>query len=140
MMIRPGARSAIGLLDAIPTTETEQLSFAKFESWHDGVTQNESDMEALSRIYGRWPRLVARAALLSSNPKGMLSYVGYLVLAPHDIHSDFTGNAQLVCRKQSTLFRRAFHALPVDHQKYIRAKVFDVDQCKAIFLSEAEGP
>lgn len=138
MMIRPDAVSANGLLDAIPTTEAEQVLFANFESWHDGVTQNDSDMEALSRIYGMWPRLIARAALLSRNPKGMLSYVGYLALAPNDIHSDFTGNAQLVCRKQSTMFRRAFHGLSVSDQKFIRADVFDVDKCKAIFLSEAE--
>jgi hypothetical protein len=138
MMIRPDVRSANGLLAAIPTTEADQLLFANFESWHEGVTQYDSDMEALSRIYGMWPRLVARAALLSRNPKTMLSYVGYLALAPHDIHSDFTGNAQLVCRKQPTLFRRAFHDLSVGDQKYIRAEVFDVDKCKAIFLSEAE--
>jgi len=138
MMIRPDVRSANGLLDAIPTTETDQLMFANFESWHDGVTQNVSDMEALSRVYGMWPRLVARAALLSRSRKGMLSYVRYLALAPYDIHSDFTGNAELVCRKQPGPFRRAFRELSLSDQKYIRQEVFDINKCKAIFLSETE--
>jgi hypothetical protein len=71
-------------------------------------------------------------------PDLMQNYVAYLPLAVNDMHSDFTGNAQRVCRRLPREFRAAFDGLSQADRNYVRNKVFDADHCKAIFVSEAE--
>ncbi len=136
MELRPDTKAAEGLLQATPATVADETMFTNFPTWHDGATETVHDMASLGRIYNRWPRLVARAALL--RPDCMTNYVRYLRLAPNDMHGDFTGNAEIVCRKKHTAFVKAFEGLSDDDRAFIKKYVFDATSCKAIFLSEAE--
>jgi len=136
MELRPDTKAAEGLLQAIPASIAEETMFTNFPTWHDGTTETVRDMASFGRIYHRWPRLVARAALLK--PDRMTNYVRYLRLAPNDMHGDFTGNAEIVCRKKHAEFVSAFEGLSEDDRAFIKKYVFDPTACKAIFLSEAE--
>lgn len=136
MGLRPSAEAAEGLLQAIPASIAEETMFTNFPTWHDGATETEHDLASLGRIYNRWPHLVAKAALL--RPDLMTNYVRYLRLAPNDIHGDFTGNAEIVCRKKHAAFVGAFERLSESDRVFIKKYVFDPTSCKAIFLSEAE--
>ena len=136
MMLRPSPAAAEGLLHSMPSDVKEQMMFINFPTWHDDVTKTEHDMVTLGQIYDKWPRMAAKAASLS--PSAMSDYVRYLLLASNDIHSDFTGSAEAVCRKQPAAFRNAFKSLPEQEQMYIAKHVFDPASCKAIFRSEAE--
>lgn len=136
MELQPGRSSAAGLLQSMPTSIADVTMLTNFPTWHDGATETEHDMAALGQIYGRWPGLVTKAVLL--RPDRMTNYVRYLKLAPNDVHSDFTGQAEMVCRKKHHAFVTSFTELPKDDQAFIEKYVFNAADCKAIFLSEAD--
>jgi len=136
MEFQPGTKAADSLLQNMPASVADVTMLTNLSTWHDGATETEHDMAALGKIYARWPRLVTRAVLL--RPYGMTNYVRYLKLAPNDMHSDFTGNAEIVCRKKHDAFVTSFRELANDDQAFIEKYVFDPAGCKAIFLSEAD--
>ncbi len=136
MVIHPTRASAAGVLQTVPTDEAAQITLANFASWQDGNSESDHDMDVLGQIYFDWPKVVGKAALM--RPDMMSHYVKYLRLAANDIHSDFTGNAERVCRSQRVAFNNAFRTLPEDDQRLIRKTVFDPSSCKAIFRSEAD--
>jgi len=136
MELQPGRNAAEGLLQSMPASVADVTMLTNFSTWDDGATETEHDMSALGHIYGQWPRLVTKAVLL--RPDRMGDYVRYLKLAPNDVHSDFTGNAEKVCRKKYHAFVTSFSELPKDDQAFIEKYVFNPAGCKAIFLSEAD--
>ena len=125
-----------GLLKNIPSTEEEAEDLMTLPGPPEEISASESDMLALVKIYGRWPKLVADAVI--SAPDGMQDYVAYLPLATIDAHSNFTGNAERVCTRFPKKFRSALASLSQKDRDYVRDKVFDSDHCRAIFVSEAE--
>lgn len=135
-VIHPSKDSAAGLLQSTPVDEDTQMTFTNFTSWQDGMTESTHDMDVLGKVYFDWPKLVAKAALM--RPEMMSNYVQFLRLAANDIHSDFTGNAEHVCRTQRAAFNKAFRALPEKDQEFIRRVVFQPDTCTAVFRSEAD--
>ena len=128
--------AARGLLQQTPASEEEQDQWMQIMDPPEDTKLEVADMQALAALYDHWPELMARAVLLA--PEFMKTYVSYLVLAPNDIHSDFTGNAVKVCRKRPTQFRSALASLQPKDQEFIAGKVFDSKNCRAIFASEAE--
>jgi hypothetical protein len=128
--------AARGLLKQTPAGEEEQNQLMQIMDAPEGTSVGVADVLALAAVYDRWPELMARAVLLA--PEFMKTYVSYFVLAPNDIHSNFTGSAMMVCRKRPAQFRSALAGLQPEDQKFIADKVFDSKSCKAIFVSEAE--
>lgn len=134
--LHPSREAAAGLLRSIPEDDAEQLTFSRLCDWQDGLTESVHDMDALAAVYAEWPKLIAKAALI--RPDMLTAYVRYLRIASYDIHSDFTGNAEKVCRSHKATFLTAFQSLPAADRKFIRKEVFQPETCTAIFRSEAE--
>jgi hypothetical protein len=129
----PAAR---GLLKTVPATKEEAIALITLADAPEEGDISQGEMTALGQINDGWPRMLARAVLLL--PASMKEYVVFLALAADDIHSDFTSHAQKVCRKFPKEFRSAVAALPEEDRTYVRRHVFDAEQCKAIFVGEAE--
>jgi hypothetical protein len=137
LAISPGSTAAArGLLQTVPATEKEALELMALADPPEEVSASNTAMSVLGNIHDHWPQLVARAALRF--PESMKSYVAFLPLVTIDMHSNFTGNAQQVCKKFPKQFRSAVAALPKEDREYVRGRVFDPDHCRAIFVSEAE--
>jgi hypothetical protein len=68
------------------------------------------EMQVLEVRHDRWAHLMAHAILL--DPSDIERCVAFLPVAANDMHSDFTGGAERVCRKLSRQFRAAFAELP----------------------------
>jgi hypothetical protein len=128
--------AAHGVLQNIPATEKEVVDLMTLSDPPEDINAPNTVMFALGSIHDQWPQLVARAVLRF--PEGMKSYVAFLPLATIDIHSNFTGNAERVCRRSPKEFRAALDGLQGEDRQYVREKVFDAANCKAIFVSEAD--
>ena len=135
-LLEPSKAPAEGLLRNLPASQAEQLQMMSLPDWHEGATKSEKDQKALAEIYRSWPASVAEAAMVF--PQFLSVYIRYGLLAPNDVHSDFTGNEERVCRKDPREFQDAFERLDHKTQMQLRKTVFDPDKCRAIFVSESE--
>jgi hypothetical protein len=137
LLLQPSSLDAAkGLLENIPTTDREVMLLFTLPDWHEGATTSEAQMESLDHLHTVWPRLLARA--VQRLPGFLPAYIRYGLLAGDDIHSDYTGYEQEVCRSDSKRFEAAFLTLSTSDQAYIRKHVFNPSGCKPIFLSEAD--
>lgn len=93
-------------------------------------------MQRLDDIHTAWPQLLGAA--VQRWPDFLPGYIRYGRLAVDDIHSDYTGYEQKVCRANPGRFKAAFLTLSAEDQAYIRKYVFEPEGCKPIFLSEAD--
>ena len=125
--------AAEGLLRNLPESEAEQ---AQMMTLRDAATNSKEDSSALAEIYQSWPSSIADAVI--AFPQYLPAYIRFGLLAPNDIHSDYTGNEERVCRKDPARFRAAFEYLNGKTQAHLRKYVFDPEKCRAIFVSEAE--
>jgi hypothetical protein len=128
--------AAEGLLRNMPESESEQLQMTTLADWHEGATESKEDMASLAEIYETWPRSVADAAMVF--PQYLPEYLRYGLLAPNDIHSNYTGNEERVCRADRAGFQAAFDRLDRKAQAYLRKYVFDPEKCRAIFIGESD--
>lgn len=128
--------AARGLIRTIPSSEEEAVALMTLADYPGSGNISADEMSALDKVHGEWPRVVARATLLL--PGSIKAYVSFLHLATTDMHSDFTGYAQKVCRKLPKQFRAAVAELPETERNYVRKYAFDAENCKPIFVSEAE--
>jgi hypothetical protein len=137
LLLQPSSRVASrGLLENMPTTEHEVALLFTLSDWHEGVTTSDIQMERLDHIYSAWPRLLSVA--VQRWPEFLPAYIRYGRLAVNDIHSDYTGYARNVCRANPDAFNSAFRTLSPEDLSYIRKFVFDPENCKPIFKSEAD--
>ena len=136
LMLEPSKVAAEGLLHNMPESEAEQLQMMTLGDWHEGATESKKDMASLAEIYETWPRSVADAAMVF--PQYLPEYIRYGLLAPNDIHSNYTGNEERVCRADRAGFQAAFDRLDRKAQTYLRKYVFDPEKCRAIFVGESD--
>ncbi len=137
LRLQPSNREASkGLLENMPTTEHEVMLLFTLPDWHEGATTSDIQMERLDRIYSAWPRLLSVA--VQRWPEFLPAYIRYGRLAINDIHSDYTGYERNVCKANPAGFISAFRALEPEEQDDIRKSVFDPENCKPIFVSEAD--
>jgi hypothetical protein len=136
LLLEPSRTGAEGLLHNIPESESEQLQMMTLPDWHEGATKSTKDMESLAKIYAHWPRSIANAVMMF--PQYLPEYIRYGLLAPNDVHSDYTGNEERVCRNDPARFQAAFASLNGKTQAYLRKHVFNPEKCRAKFVSEAE--
>ncbi len=137
LLLQPSSREASkGLLENMPTTEHEVMLLFTLPDWHEGATTSVVQMKRLDRIYSAWPRLLSLG--VERLPEFLPSYIRYGRLAINDIHSDYTGYERNVCRENSVGFKSAFRALSPEDQSFIRRYVFNPENCKPIFASEAD--
>ena len=136
LLLEPSRVAAKGLLHNMPESELEQIQMMTLADWHEGATESKKDMENLAEIYESWPRSVADAAM--ALPQYLPEYIRYGLLALNDIHSDYTGNEERVCRADRTGFQAAFERLDRKSQAYLRKYVFNPEKCRAIFITEAD--
>lgn len=125
-----------GLLENLPVSEPELSELMTLPDWHEGTTKSTAEMKRLASVCENWPRLVSIS--VQRFPQYLPAYIRYGRLAVNDIHSDYTGYEQRVCRIGQKRFVAAFLTLTKDEQKCIRTCVFNPDTCTPIFLSEAE--
>jgi len=133
ILLEPSRTAAEGLLRNLPESEAEQ---SQLMSLRDAATNSKEDSAGLAEIYRSWPRSIADAVIVF--PQYLPAYLRFGLLAPNDIHSDYTGNEERVCRKDPARFRAAFEYLNGKTQVHLRKYVFDPEKCRAIFVSEAE--
>ena len=133
ILLAPSRTAAEGLLRNLPESEAEQ---AQMMTLRDAPTNSKEDSSALAGIYQSWPSSIADAVI--AFPQYLPAYLRFGLLAPNDIHSDYTGNEERVCRKDPARFRAAFEYLNGKTQAHLRKFVFDPEKCRAIFVSEAE--
>jgi hypothetical protein len=137
LLLLPSSREASrGLLENIPTTDQEVEWLFTLPDWHEGVTTSVIQMKRLDRVYSAWPRLLSVA--VRRCPRFLPAYIRYGRLAMNDIHSDYTGFERNVCRADPGGFNSAFRTLSPEEQSYIGKSVFDPENCKPIFVSEAD--
>lgn len=136
LLLEPSRIAAEGLLRNIPESEAEQSQMMTLPDWHEGATKSTKDMESLAQIYEHWPRSIADAVMVF--PQYLPAYIRYGLLAPNDVHSDYTGNEERVCRNDRTRFQAAFDSLDGKTQAHLRKNVFNPEKCRAIFVSESE--
>lgn len=137
LLLQPSSREASrGLLENMPTTEHEVALLFTLPDWHEGATTSVIQMKRLDGIYSAWPRLLSVA--VRRWPDFLPAYIGYGRLAINDIHSDYTSHEQDVCRADPFGFNSAFRTLSPEEQSFIRKSVFDPENCKVIFASEAD--
>lgn len=136
LLLEPSRTAAEGLLRNIPDSEAEQTQVMSLPNWHADATKSTKEMESLAQIYEQWPRLVAEAVM--AFPQYLPVYIRYGLLAANDVHSDYTGNEERVCRNDRTQFQAAFGRIDGKTQAQLRKYVFNPGKCRAIFISEAE--
>jgi hypothetical protein len=136
LLLEPSKAAAEGLLRNIPDSQAEQAQMMALPDWHDDATKSTKDMQTLAQIYEHWPRSIANAVMIF--PQYLPAYIRYGLLAPNDIHSDYTGNEERVCRDDHAEFQAAFERLDGKTQAHLRKYVFNPEKCRAIFISEAE--
>jgi len=136
LQLEPSRTAAEGLLHNIPVSESEQSQMMMLPNWHDDATKSTKDMESLAGIYQDWPRSIANAVMVF--PQYLPAYIRYGLLAPNDVHSDYTGNEERVCRNDRARFQAAFDSLDGKTQSRLRKFVFNPEKCRAIFISESE--
>jgi len=136
ILLEPSKIAAEGLLRNLPESEAEQSQMMALRDWHDTVTNSKEDSAPLAAIYESWPRSIADAVIVF--PQYLPAYLRFGLLAPNDIHSDYTGNEERVCRRDPARFRVAFEYLNGKTQSHLRKYVFDPERCRAIFVSVAE--
>ena len=136
LLLEPSRTAAEGLLHNIPASESEQSQMMMLPSWHDDATKSTKDMESLAGIYQNWPRSIANAVM--AFPQYLPAYIRYGLLAPNDVHSDYTGNEERVCHNDPARFQAAFDSLDRKTQSRLRKFVFNPEKCRAIFISESE--
>ena len=137
LLLEPSSRAAAeGLLRNLPESESEQRQMMSLPDWHDDATKSKEDLAGLAEIYETWPRSIADAVIVF--PQYLPVYIRYGMLAPNDIHSDYTGNEERVCRRDPARFQEAFDRLDGKTQSFLRKRVFNPEKCRAIFVSEVE--
>jgi hypothetical protein len=136
LLLEPSRTAAEGLLHNIPASESEQSQMMTLPDWHEDATKSRKDMESLARIYEHWPHSLANAVMMF--PQYLPAYIRYGMLAPNDVHSDYTGNEERVCRNDPARFQAAFDSLDGKTQAHLRKFVFNPEKCRAIFISESE--
>ena len=136
LLLEPSRTAAERLLHSIPESEAEQSQMMTLPDWHEDATKSTRDMESLAKIYEHWPRSLADAVMMF--PEYLPAYIRYGLLAPNDIHSDYTGNEERVCHSDPARFQAAFQRLDWKTQAHLRKYVFNPEKCRAIFVSEAE--
>lgn len=135
-LLEPSRTAAEGLLRNIPDSEVEQAQMMTLPDWHADATKSRNEMESLAQIYEHWPRSVADAVMMF--PHYLPVYIRYGLLALNDVHSDYTGNEERVCRNDRAEFQEAFGRLDGKTQSHLRKYVFNPEKCRAIFISDAE--
>jgi hypothetical protein len=136
LLLEPSKTAAEGLLRNIPDSEGEQMQMMALSDWHADATKSTKETDSLAQIYEHWPRSVGDAVMVF--PQYLPVYIRYGLLAPNDVHSDFTGNEERVCRNDRAQFQAAFARLDGKTQSHLRKYVFNPEKCRAIFISEAE--
>jgi hypothetical protein len=136
LLLEPSRTAAEGLLRNIPGSEAEQTQMMALSEWHEDATKSTKDTESLARIYEHWPRSVADSVMVF--PQYLPVYIRYGLLAPNDVHSDYTGNEERVCRNDRAQFQAAFARLDGKTQSHLKKFVFNPEKCRAIFISAAE--
>lgn len=137
LMLSPKDKTAAGrLLELTPVSEDEQEQLMQMMDPPEETSIEEGDKKALATIYDRWPAMMTRAALLA--PDDMKNYVGYLLLAPNDEHSNFAALAEKVCSSHPAQFRTAIASLSQQEQDFIASKIFDAKACKTVTVSQQE--
>jgi hypothetical protein len=136
LLLEPSRAAAEGLLRNIPDSEAEQTQMMTLSAWHVDATKSTKDAENLAQIYEHWPSSIADAVMVF--PQYLPVYIRYGMLAPNDVHSDYTGNEERVCRDHRAQFQAAFARLDGKTQAHLRKYVFNPEKCRAIFISEAE--
>lgn len=136
LLLEPSKTAAEGLLRNIPDSQAEQRQMMTLSEWREDTTKSTKDIETLAQIYEQWPGSVADAVMVF--PQYLPVYIRYGLLAPNDVHSDYTGNEERVCRNDRAQFQAAFQRLDGKTQAHLRQYVFNPDKCRAVFISEAE--
>jgi hypothetical protein len=136
LLLKPSRAAAEGLLRNIPESEGEQTQMMTLPDWHADATRSTKDMESMAQIYEHWPSSIADAVV--QFPQYLPAYIRYGLLAPNDVHSDYTGNEERVCHNDRAQFQAAFQRLDGKIQAHLRKYVFNPEKCRAIFISEAE--
>lgn len=136
ILLEPSRTAAEGLLRNLPESESEQSLMMALREWHDNPANSKEDLSGLAEIYESWPRSIADAVIVF--PQYLPAYIRFGTLAPNDVHSDYTGNEERVCRKDPARFRAAFEMLNGKTQAHLRKHVFDPEKCRAIFVSDSE--
>jgi hypothetical protein len=136
ILLEPSKTAAEGLLHNIPVSEAEQSQMMTLPDWHQDATKSTKDMESLAQIYEHWPHSLANAVMMF--PQYLPAYIRYGLLAPNDVHSDYTGNEERVCRNDPAQFQAAFERLDGKTQAHLRKHVFNPEKCRAIFITEAD--
>jgi len=133
ILLEPSRIAGEGLLHNMPESIEEQAEMMTLADWRDA---SKSKVESLAEIYESWPRSVADAAI--ALPQFLPEYIRYGLLAPNDIHSDYTGNEERVCRSDRTQFLNAFYRLDRKTQAQLRKSVFNPEKCHAVFVTDSE--
>jgi hypothetical protein len=139
MLLEPARDAGEGLLHNLPESQTEQSQMMALPDWSGDATESKPHSkkdESLAEIYEAWPRSLADAAM--AFPQYLPAYIRFGTLAPNDVHSDYTGNAERVCRSDPARFQAAFYRLDRKTQTQLRKFVFNPDKCQPIFLSESD--
>jgi len=136
MLLEPSRAAGEGLLHNMPESETEQMQMMTLADWRDNAAKSTNRNADLAEIHENWPRSLADAAI--AFPQYLPVYIRYGMLAPNDVHSDYTGNEERVCRSDPERFQFAFARLDRKTQEHLRKFVFNPEKCRAIFISEAD--
>lgn len=122
------------LLNLIPKDDEQQQLLMSLGEQHC-KTESYHEMKALGQLEERLPRDLTRAVLLV--PDKIPEYVAYSITSVQDPHSDYALQMQKVCRARHSGFAGAVANLPGWKKDRFLKYIFDVEECNALTLPEA---
>jgi hypothetical protein len=126
--LRPNAKRASDVFDALPVTHEESSSLYRITEPVAGIS--DENLELLNRFYyrGLTRGLVAASKLVPERLPRLLEYG----LVDSDVHSEFPKVAEKVCRARGKEFRQAFSRLTGSESRQLEQEMIDPRTCRPI--------